>query len=140
LIQLLAFLVAGKSGGRDSNHGEVSDGDLDRRQNRRAVRFGAIAANADLTKPLRADLDGELGCGRRELRVERSNLAVEGVKFLNGLRLDANLRKLRIDLAQVLGDMLDRLELAGELVLALCTDGCRDKLLKLLLAAGQSME
>ena len=47
---------------------------------------------------------------------------------------------MRIDLAQFLGGMLDRLELAGKLVLALRTHRCRDELLQLMVTPGQGVE
>jgi len=45
-----------------------------------------------------------------------------------------------MDLAELLSRMLDRLELTRELVLALRVDRGRDKLLKLLLAPGESLQ
>src|SRR5262249_10347695 len=116
-------------------------GDLDGCKDRGAVGgLGAIAGDANLADALRLDLDGELRRRGRELGVERGDLAIEGIKVLDHFRLDADLRKLRIDLPQLLGGVLHRLELPGEIVLALRTDGRRDKLLQLLLAPRQSLQ
>src|SRR6186997_2736532 len=77
-------------------------------------------------RPLRAPPRLAIRRGNQDTSVRlvlaNADLAVEGVEVLDHLRLNADLGKLGIALAELLGRLLDRLELARELVLALRAD------------------